>query len=161
MATSSDEDLLTIQYYAQQQCSRQWVHLMASMFAEFEDRVDPTEADRFLWTLGTRMAQSLPLRRCETLEELEDDINAVFSGIDWGWVRVAENGRFIEIIHGAYPQVPQDENRRSWLVPILEGLYTEWLSEQGGDASFVARLVGRPRASGAPFALQYGQHASD
>ena len=82
------------------------------------------------------MARSLPLRRCDNLEELEDDINAVLQGIDWGWVRIAETGRFIEITHGAYPVIPQDENRRSWLVPLLEGVYTEWFGAQGGDPGF-------------------------
>ncbi len=158
MSTALDEELISLRYYAQQQCSRQWVHLMAAMFAEFEERVDPTEADQFLEMLGTRMAQSLPLRRCESIEELEDDINAILAGTDWGWVRITESGRFIEITHGAYPLVPQDENRRSWLVPILEGAYSEWLSGQGGDPSFSARLVGRPGAVGAPFAFHYGRH---
>ncbi|MBV8890236.1 MAG: hypothetical protein JO267_01665 [Alphaproteobacteria bacterium] len=158
MSTALDEELISLRYYAQQQCSRQWVHFISAMFAEFEERVDPTEADQFLETLGGRMAQSLPLRRCESLEELEDDINAVLEGIDWGWVRIAENGRFIEIVHGAYPMVPQDESRRSWLVPLLEGVYTEWLNEQGGDPSFTARLVGRPRVPGSPFSFHYGRH---
>ena len=63
------------------------------------------------------MARGLPLRRCESLEELEEDINAVLEGIDWGWSRIAESGRFIEIVHGAYPIIPQDETRRSWVVP--------------------------------------------
>ena len=158
MSTALDEELISLHYYAQQQCSRQWVHLMAAMFAEFEERVDPGEADQFLETLGARMAVSLPLRHCESLEELEDDVNAVLEGVDWGWVRIAENGRFVEIIHGAYPLVPQDDARRSWLVPVLEGLYTEWLGQQGGDPSFSARLIGRPRALGAPFAFHYGRH---
>jgi hypothetical protein len=158
MAANLDEELISLRYYAQQQCSRQWVHLMAAMFAEFEERVDQGEAELFLETLGVRMAQSLPLRRCDSLEELEDDINAVFEGIDWGWVRIAETGRFIEIVHGAYPLVPQDESRRNWLVPVLEGIYTEWLTDQGGDASFSARVVGGPRAPGAPFAFHYGRH---
>jgi NAD(P)-dependent dehydrogenase (short-subunit alcohol dehydrogenase family) len=38
-----------------------------------------------------------------------------------------------EITHGAYPLIPQDEGRRSWLVPLLEGVYTEWFGAQGGD----------------------------
>ena len=158
MPPALDEELISLRYYAQQQCSRQWVHFMAGMFAEFEERVDPLEADQFLETLGSRMARSLPLRRCESLEELEDDINTVLEGIEWGWVRIAENGRFIEITHGAYPIIPQDDNRRSWLVPILEGVYTEWLGAQGGDPGFTARLVGQRRVSGAPFTFHYGRH---
>jgi len=82
----------------------------------------------------------------------------VLEGIDWGWVRIAENGRYIEITHGAYPMIPQDEARRSWLVPILEGIYTEWLRGQGGDPEFTARLVGQRRVPGAPFVLHYGRH---
>ncbi len=158
MAAAMDEELISLRYYAQQQCSRQWVHLMAAMFAEMQERVDPIEADQFLETLGSRTARSLPLRRCESLEELEDDINTVLEGIDWGWVRVAENGRFIEITHGAYPIVPQDQSRRSWLVPILEGVYGEWLGAQGGDPGFSARLVGQRRVPGAPFVFHYGRH---
>lgn len=158
MAAALDEELISLRYYAQQQCSRQWVHLMAAMFAEFQERVDPAEADQFLETLGSRMARGLPLRRCENLEELEDDINAVLRGIDWGWTHIAENGRFIEITHGAYPIVPQDDSRRSWLVPILEGVYTEWFGAQGGDAGFSARLVGQRRPVGAPFTFHYGRH---
>jgi hypothetical protein len=158
MNSAAEEELISLDYYARQQCSRQWVHFIAAMFAEFEHRVDPGEADRFLSTLGARMAEALPLRHCDSLGELEDDINAILEGIDWGWVRVGEAGRFIEIVHGAYPLVPQDDNRRSWLVPILEAAYTVWLGGQGGDPSFAARMVSRPRAPGAPFVFQYGRH---
>ena len=91
------------------------------------------------------MARLLPLRRCESLEELEEDINSVLEGIDWGWMRLREADAFIEITHGAYPLVPQDENRRSWMVPILEGLYGGWLGEQGGDQSLLARLAWQAR----------------
>ena len=153
-----DEELISLRYYAQQYTSRQWVHLIAAMFAEFQERVDPVEADQFLETLGSRMARSLPLRRCDNLEQLEDDINAVLQGIDWGWVRIGETCRFIEITHGAYPAIPQDENRRNWLVPLLEGVYTEWFGAQGGDPSFSARLVGQRRSFGAPFTFHYGRH---
>jgi hypothetical protein len=153
-----DEELISLHYYARQQCSRQWVHFMAAMFAEFEERVDRNEADQFLEAIGLKMARLLPLRRCDSLEELEDDINSVLEGIDWGWIRLRESGTFIEITHGAFPLVPQDENRRSWLVPILEGLYSGWLGEQGGDPSFVARLIGRPQGTGTLLTFHYGRH---
>jgi Cellulose synthase subunit D len=159
MASSAlDEELLSLNYYARQQCSRQWVHFMAAMFAEFEERADPAEADRFLETVGGKMARLLPLRRCDSLEELEEDINSVLEGIDWGWMRLTEADGFIEITHGAYPLVPQSEHRRGWFVAILEGLYGGWMGEQGGDQSFTARLHGTPRVNGAPLTLRYGRH---
>jgi hypothetical protein len=156
--SAQDEELLSLDYYARQQCSRQWVHFMAAMFAEFEERVDPAEADQFLEALGAKMARLLPLRRCESLDDLQEDINSVLEGIDWGWMRLKEVEGFIEITHGAYPVVPQDENRQSWFVPLLEGLYGGWLGEQGGDPTFTARLSGTPRANGAPLTLRYGRH---
>jgi hypothetical protein len=155
---AEDEDRLTLRYYAQQHCARQWAHFLAAMFAEFEERVDPAEADQFLETIGTRMAQSLPLRRCDSLAELEEDINAVLEGLDWGWVRIREAEGYIEIVHGAYPIVAQDETRRSWLAPTLEGLYTQWMSEQGGDKSCSARLIEPPPPLGAPLHFNYSRH---
>jgi hypothetical protein len=159
MASSAvDEELLSLHYYARQQCSRQWVHFMAAMFAEFEGRAAAAEADQFLVALGAKMARLLPLRRCDSLEELQEDVNSVLEGIDWGWMRLREADSFIEITHGAYPLVPQDETRRSWMVPILEGLYGGWLGEQGGDPSLTARLHRTPEANGAAITLHYGRH---
>lgn len=155
----AEADQISLRYYAQQHCARQWAHFIAAMFAEFEERVDPVEADQFLETLGTRMARSLPLRRCDSLEELEEDINAVLEGIDWGWARIRESDEgYIEIVHGAYPLVPQDEMRRSWLAPALEGLYTEWMGGQGGDRACSARLAEASKEIGAPLTFHYGRH---
>lgn len=158
LGSTLDEERLSLHYYARQQCSRQWVHFMAAMFAEFEERVDKVEADLFLDALGAKMSRLLPLRRCENLEELEEDINSVLEGIDWGWMRLRETDGFIEIVHGAYPLVPQDESRPNWFIPILGGLYGGWLGDQGGDHSFTARLSGAPRANGAPLTFRYGRH---
>jgi hypothetical protein len=159
MADSAlNEEVLSLRYYARQQCSRQWVHFMAAMFAEFEGRVEGAEADQFLVALGAKMARLLPLRACDSLEALEEDVNSVLEGIDWGWMKLREADSFIEIIHGAYPLVPQDEARRSWMVPILEGLYGGWLGEQGGDSSLTARLHGKPEVNGAAITLHYGRH---
>jgi hypothetical protein len=153
-----NQEMLSLHYYARQQCSRQWVHFMAAMFAEFEERIPALEAGQFLETIGAKMARLLPLRRCESLEELEEDINSILEGIDWGWMRLREGESFIEITHGAYPLVPQDESRQSWMVPILEGLYGGWLGEQGGDLSLRARLYGPPPANGAALTFHYGRH---
>jgi hypothetical protein len=157
MATEPAEaDQISLRYYAQQHCARQWAHFIAAMFAEFEERVDPVEADQFLETLGKRMARSLPLRRCDSLEELEEEINGVLEGIDWGWVRIREDpSGYIEIVHGAYPLVPQDEARRTWFTPALEGLYTEWMRAQGGDETCAARLAEAPSEIGRALILHY------
>jgi hypothetical protein len=154
----AEEEQLSLTYYLRQHCSRQWVHFLAAMVAEFENRVDAAEADQFLEVLGVRMARMMPLRQCESLEELEDDINAILEDIDWGWAQLSEGDHFIEIAHGAYPVVPQTEGRRSWIAPVLEGLYSEWLGAQSGDRSFVARLAEPAEFLGAPISFRYGYH---
>jgi len=80
----TDDEAATLRYYTRQHCSRQWMHFLAAMFAEFEERVDPAEADQFLETIGARIGRALPLRRCESLEELTGEVNAVLEGIEWG-----------------------------------------------------------------------------
>jgi hypothetical protein len=161
MPHRADDDLMSLRYYAQQQCSRQWTPLIASLFGELDEKVEQNEADQFLTALGARMAKMLPLPPCETLFELEGAINAVFAAIDWGWVRLSERRQFIEILHGAYPQVPQDEARRSWLVPVLEGVFTDWLTGQGGAEAHVARVTVAAKAPGAPLIFRYGRHDRD
>ena len=161
MPRSADDDQISLHYYAQQQCARQWTPLIAAMFAEFEAMVDPRDADRFLAALGVRMAKYLPLQSCESLAELEDAINTTLGDIDWGWVRLSEARGHVEILHAAYPQVPQDKARRSWLVPILEAIFTVWLAQQGGAAAHTARLAAPVDASGAPLIFHYGRHDRD
>ena len=81
---------------------------------------------------------------------------AMFSGL---WLSSAFFAfLFVEIVHGAYPVVPQDEGRRSWLAPMLEGIYSEWLGAQGGDPSFTARLAEPPTRLGAPLTFRYARH---
>lgn len=158
VAAEGGDAQLSLRYYLRQHCSRQWMHFLAAMAAELEERVDPAEADQFLDVLGVRMARMMPLHPCESLEQLEQDMNAILEDIDWGWVQLAESGHFIEIVHGAYPVVPQDEGRRSWIAPVLEGLYSEWLGAQSGDRSFLARLTTAAEFLGAPISFRYGYH---
>lgn len=148
----------SLRYYAQRHCARQWVHFLAAMFAEFDERVDRAEAEQFLEILGMRMARMMPLPPSDNLGQLEADINAILEDIDWGWARVAESDHFLEITHGAYPMVPQDETQRCWLAPVLEGLYSEWLGEQGGDRALTVRLADRDQPLGSPLVFYYGRH---
>lgn len=158
MAAAAQDEQLSLDYYARQHCSRQWVHFLMALAAELEEKVDPVEAEQFLEVLGSRMAAMMPLRHCESLQQLEDDMNAVLQDIDWGWVQLAETDNFIEILHGAYPVLPQQNTTRSWIAPVLEGLYSEWLGAQSGDRSLLARLSGEPDALGAPMSFRYGYH---
>lgn len=155
---ASEREQQSLRYYTRRHCARQWVHFLASMFAEFDERVDRGEAERFLEVLGARMGRMMPLPPSDNLEQLETDINAMLEDIDWGWARIAETDHFLEITHGAYPVVPQNDSQGSWIAPVLEGLYGEWLSEQGGDRGFTARRAADRRTLGAPLVLLYGRH---
>ena len=149
----------TLDYFVERHCAPQWRVFVGELVAEFHRQVDPDLAAGFFRQLGRRMARTLPLPKCETLEGLEAAINATLSEIDWGWVRLTMGERFLEVTHGAYPVVPiTDVPAGDWLAPVLEGLYGEWLAGLSGDASLRAMTASLPGAPGEPIGLHYGRH---
>ncbi|SRR5690606_1956254 len=149
----------SLEYYTQKNCAEQWRVFVSEMMSEFYVQVDRELAESFLTRVGTRVAQALPLRPCESLEDVAADLNSILTVIEWGWVRIEETGQHIRIVHGAYPVVPMYDNApEHWLVPVLEGAYTEWLNSMGGDPTLRAVQVGRPRNTGEPLEFFYGKH---
>ena len=150
----------TLNYYAQRNCAQQWRAFLSEMVSEFYDQVDGELALNFFQRVGARLAQALPLGPCSSLEEVAAGINRILDQIDWGWVEIQETGNHIRISHGAYPIVPMYQNApEAWLLPVLEGAYTEWFRSLGGQPELRARAVGRPESPFFPVELHYGRQA--
>ncbi len=147
----------TLHYYGQRSCAEQWRSFLTEMVAEFYEQVDGEAADDFLFRVGVRVARALPLPTCESLEDLVGEINRVLWQIDWGWAEIEESGKHLRVVHGAYPMVPMYQNAPdTWLVPVLEGLYTEWLNALGGKG-LRARRDGLPESPYMPIVMLYGR----
>src|SRR3546814_151772 len=101
------------------------------------------------------MTHSFPTRRSS--DRLVAEINRVLWQIDWGWVEIEEAGAHLRVTHGAYPIVPMYQNAPDgWFVPVLEGLYTEWLNALGGKG-LRARRSTTPDSPYTPIVLLYGR----
>ncbi|WP_269715611.1 cellulose biosynthesis protein BcsD [Caulobacter sp. NIBR2454] len=123
-------------YYrrTQRQLNPQWRGFLAALVGELHSGADPEEVRNFLRQVGRRMAQATPLAKVDTLEELETAMNKVWSGMDWGWVRLTAVSDGVRIVHGAYPDVVTQADEKIWAsawASVLEGAYTVWLQAQG------------------------------
>ncbi|MFN4089179.1 MAG: cellulose biosynthesis protein BcsD [Alphaproteobacteria bacterium] len=148
----------SLHYYGQRSCAEQWRAFLTELIAEFYDQVDGPAADDFLVRVGARVARALPLPDCTSLADMVAEINRVLWQIDWGWVEIEESGSYLRVVHGAYPIVPMYQNAPdAWFVPVLEGLYTEWLNMLGG-VGLRARSSEAPDSPYKPIVLLYGRH---
>ena len=113
---------------------RQWPPLVVALAQELADAGVPDAARAFLRHVGRRMAEAAPLPPVETLEALQDAINAVWRALDWGWVRLLVRKDGILIVHGAWPELTAPPGGEAWpaaAAAILEGVYAAWFEAQG------------------------------
>lgn len=147
----------SLQIYAHQQGWGKWRVFLSALVAEF-DEIDPAEAQSFLQGMGTRIARSMPLPACNSVVELEHAMNAAWASMGWGAAELREGERYLRISHGGYPTAGHG-NDGAWLVPVLEGAYTEWLNAVGGNTLLKARRVtGSVPAAFAPLTFDYGRY---
>jgi hypothetical protein len=148
----------SLDYFTERHCAPQWRLFVGELVAEFYQQIEPDLAAGFFRQIGERMARARPLGRPDTLEGLEEAVNAALGEIDWGWARLQAGESAIEIAHGAYPFVATREPApEAWLVPVLEGLYTEWLNATGGNTGFRATCPAPPAGPDEPVRLRYGR----
>jgi hypothetical protein len=132
--------------------ARQWSPLVIALAQEVATGGMPGAAHAFLRQLGRRMARSTPLPHVETLEAMQDAINAVWAEIDWGWVRLLVREDGIRIIHGAWPELSAPDDGETWpgvAAAILEGIYAAWFEAQGSTLERT-KTIG-PRAGALEF----------
>lgn len=132
----------TLDYYRARQCSHQWRAFLRAFTAELFTHAEDEDARGFMFQLGQRMASELVLGECETLADLEAAMNRHWSHLDWGWCRLTEADRAIVIRHAAWPM--PDKADTHWPIAIaalLEGVYSVWFRDQGGDADLQAKSV--------------------
>lgn len=159
MIEGNEAQHLTQHYYQQRHCAEQWRDFLRLFVAELFTSAGESEGCAFLRHIGSRMAAEMPLTKCDTLEELEADLNALWQRMDWGWVKLLPRERSIAIVHGAYPLPArgQEDQQRGGkaLGAILEGAYATWLAEQGGASTVPLQAVAT--APGRPLEFIYGK----
>ncbi|CAG9272410.1 MULTISPECIES: cellulose biosynthesis protein BcsD [Paraburkholderia] len=130
-----DEHTATLlDYYTRHQTSVQWRGFLTALAEEFETQIDTSQLRVLMSRIGVRFAARYPAAECTTLDDLAAFLNNVWSGLDWGFVRLAERDDYLSIEHCCAPLAAFGERAAPWASAFLEGAYQHWLHELGAGS---------------------------
>lgn len=93
-----------------------------------------------LHAVGMRFGQDHPLPAAQTLNEIQDHINAYWEALDWGWVVLSEAATHVTIQHRCAPLTAAfGEEGVPWSGALLEGVYTQWFRALGAGEQLSVR----------------------
>ena len=136
--TSLRPDDPELEFLRRRLVSRQWAGFLAALAGELTAMADSGGAAAFMRATGARIARQHSLGGLETLEALEEQINIVLTGMEWGWARLTAAEDHIVITHGACPNVLEHDVDQSWpplMAEVLGGAYGAWLAAQGSPGA--------------------------
>ena len=138
----------SLDYFLLRPVDAQWSGFLSALAEELAAQMPATEAKAFFAVLGRRWARQMPLPAGGDLKTLEKAANTKFAACGWGWVRVRDLSNCIEFQHSCAPlRAAFGAEAIGWTAGLLEGVYEEWLREQGAGRGLVLRMVGRVEGS--------------
>lgn len=94
--------------------------------------------------IGGRFARSNPLTAGETLGELEAHMNGLWSGMDWGVVKLFAEDDHMVVRHQFSPLMSGfGFESADWAGAFLLGIYRQWLQDAGSGDDLVLEAVTR------------------
>lgn len=121
-----------------------WFQVVAIMVGIITNNVSTSEYAPFLREVGESLAVQFPLQESITVNDLEIQFNHVLEKHGWGAVKISAEKTCLHL-HHSIPLFPRtSEHNIAWPLAfghILEGLYSCWLIQQGGDMRFHCRMV--------------------
>ncbi|MFW5392198.1 cellulose biosynthesis protein BcsD [Yersinia sp. 2544 StPb PI] len=131
-------------YYRQQQHQPGWQNVVQVLFSGIQANADSADGRAFIRNMGTQLAQHNPLPISQTVGEFEDQINHLWSRYHWGFLRIAANEQEMQLSHCAWPDTDNLTEQSQWktaFATFLEGIYKEWLRQQGGQSEVNVRWL--------------------
>lgn len=141
-STSSPSDLLG--FLAAERVSPQWMRFLEVLFSSLHTRLDAGDVQQMLFQAGGHFAGATPLDKCETLIEIQGQMNDKWRGLQWGYVVFTDQGESLLIEHFACPLAAVPQLEPGIAPAFLQGVYAEWLKAAGAANSL--RLVHKPIA---------------
>lgn len=134
----------SMSYLLAQPAQAQWGDFLSVLGETLSVQMGTAEVRSFFSVLGRRIARRAALESGLTVGGFESAVNQHHAARSWGFVSVAETPDALEITHacGALRQAFGDDGM-AFAPAFLEGLYAEWLSQQGAGADLKLRQIGQ------------------
>lgn len=157
----TDKDLI-LSYYERVTCSVQWMEFNRALAAELSAGLPPEELRLLFRRIGERVADALPVARCDTVDELGSAFNARWQSIDWGFATLREDGDHLRITHACSPLATSfGPEAGDWASGFFEGAYQTWFSGQGTPTALRVRAETAEAGAGLPqIVLRLGRFQS-
>lgn len=128
-------------YFRRRQYQPGWQDLLEIMISGIAANAGDEDRRQFLNLMGNQLAMRFPLPHAETVGDLEDSLNRLWSEFHWGFVRLQPGATHLIFSHHAVPPAAgaQQEEWTAGLAAILEGAYAQWISAQGGQPHVALR----------------------
>jgi Cellulose synthase subunit D len=159
LSTSKQADTVEaeVNFLLRERISAQWACFLRAFSAEMQSQLSDAEYRELLRSMGTKMAEQLPIGTNETIEALEASINTQLHSIQWGYVKLVDAGNALCIHHHLNPLSPTLDITNDISGGFLEGVYDQWLRATGADAGLsVKQILGS--VSQTTLEFQFGQH---
>lgn len=135
-------------YAARLQCQRQWRGFLHALGQEFADALPAQEIAVLMARIGTRFAMQHPLSPSDTLPGLQQALNALWDGLDWGMVELSQSATSMRITHHFSPLAAAfGATGAGWAAGFLQGAYQQWF-DAAGAGGLKVQVAAAPDALG-------------
>lgn len=145
-------------YFRAQQVSMQWVPVLRAMAQELLTHSNANDLRNLFSKIGERFAKDVEdhFQDIQTLSQLEEALNALWSKTSWGWVTLTEANGGIHIDHQAAPLAEAfGDECLEWSTGLLEGFYQSVFSVLGASDTMRVREAAEPE--GMSVQLRFGR----
>ncbi|RYF79676.1 MAG: hypothetical protein EOO29_16450 [Comamonadaceae bacterium] len=119
-------------HYGERAAIPEWLHFNRAMALELAAGLPDAEIRRLFLRIGQRMADALPLPRCEDTVQLQQAFNAHWASLGWGVAVLSEEADALRITHACSPVARQfGPPAGDWAQGFFEGVYGRWFESQG------------------------------
>lgn len=141
-----------LRHLALERVSPQWAVFLDLLSSELQAQLTSLEYRQLLVRLGSRFGESVPLRACADLTELEREANLVWRHMQWGFVTMTDHGQTLHVTHRASPLSAALQLDAEVAGGFLEGVYAVWLAAAGSPQALALKQV---QATGAPMEMLF------
>jgi len=132
---------LQLDYLITERISVQWQGFLAVLSEELQEQLEPAEYRELLHRMGGRFANNHPIAGGDTVNSLENSLNALWKPLRWGYAELSDVGNHLEIRHHLCPLPDAMHTDNQIAGGFLEGVYEAWLHAAGAGRDLQVRQL--------------------